>query len=86
MAKNTKIFSKVLIGLIRLYQILLSPILGKNCRFHPTCSRYAITAIERFGPIKGTWLAGKRIIKCHPFNEGGIDPVPEKTEKHAKEN
>jgi len=51
-------------------------LLGSNCRFHPTCSCYANEAIERFGVIKGGWLAGKRILKCHPLNEGGDDPVP----------
>jgi len=50
--------------------------LGSNCRFNPTCSCYANEAIERFGVIKGGWLAGKRILKCHPLNEGGDDPVP----------
>jgi len=61
---------------IRGYQRFISPLLGSNCRFNPTCSCYANEAIERFGVIKGTWLAGKRIIKCHPLNEGGNDPVP----------
>ena len=63
--------------LIRGYQLLISPLLGNNCRFHPTCSCYAHQAIERFGVTKGSWLSMRRILKCHPFNEGGYDPVPE---------
>lgn len=64
--------------LIRGYQKLISPLFGPSCRFHPTCSNYAITAIERFGVIKGSWLAAKRLLKCHPLHAGGDDPVPEK--------
>lgn len=70
--------AKLLIMLIRLYQILLSPILGKNCRFYPTCSSYGIQSLKRFGFFKGIYLTIKRLIKCHPFNDGGFDPVPEK--------
>lgn len=63
-------------GLIRLYQLLLSPVLGSNCRFHPTCSRYAIEAIDAHGVTRGSWLAIRRVTKCHPWHPGGIDPVP----------
>lgn len=63
---------------IRLYQWILSPWLGQNCRFQPTCSQYAKEAIEKWGVIKGTWLAIKRIGKCHPWGSYGFDPVPEK--------
>jgi putative membrane protein insertion efficiency factor len=63
---------------IRLYQWLISPLLGPRCRFHPTCSSYAIEAIERHGALRGSWLAARRIVRCHPLNEGGLDPVPEK--------
>lgn len=73
---------KLLIFIIRLYQIFLSPLLGRNCRFAPTCSRYAIQAIDRYGAIKGTRLAVIRIMKCHPFHPGGYDPVPELEKKH----
>lgn len=63
---------------IRLYQRLLSPLLGPRCRFHPSCSHYAIEAIERHGAVRGGWLAARRITRCHPLNEGGFDPVPDK--------
>lgn len=69
----------LLIALIRGYRYLLSPWLGASCRFHPTCSCYAITAIERFGALRGGWLALRRIGRCHPWHAGGIDPVPDKT-------
>lgn len=62
--------------LIRAYQLVLSPWLGANCRFHPTCSNYALQAIERFGALRGGWLALRRIGRCHPWNRGGIDDVP----------
>ena len=64
--------------MIKLYQFLLSPLLGQNCRFHPTCSQYAIEALNEHGPLKGGYLSIRRILKCHPFNEGGVDPVPKK--------
>ena len=64
------------LALIRLYQWTLSPLLGPNCRFHPSCSHYAAEAIERFGILRGGWLALKRIGRCHPWNAGGYDPVP----------
>ena len=61
---------------IKLYQILLSPLLGQSCRYHPTCSQYAVEAIEKYGPIKGMWLGIKRIARCHPWGGSGHDPVP----------
>jgi uncharacterized protein len=73
--------SKMLVGFIRFYQIFISPLKPPTCRFYPTCSHYGIQAIQRFGPIKGTWLTIKRIVKCHPFHPGGMDPVPEKKER-----
>ena len=68
----------ILIAFIKAYRYLLSPFLGNNCRFHPSCSEYAETAIRRFGPLRGTWLGIRRLGRCHPWHEGGIDPVPEK--------
>ncbi len=76
MAKNNSTPQNIIIKLIKGYQYLVSPLLGSNCRFTPTCSTYAIEAINRFGVVKGSWLASKRILKCHPLNAGGDDPVP----------
>lgn len=70
--------------LIRAYQTLLSPLLGQNCRFYPSCSCYAHTAIERFGVIKGAYMALRRILCCHPWHPGGMDPVPELENKLKK--
>ena len=68
--------SKLLQLLIRAYQLLLSPFLGNHCRFTPSCSAYAMEAIQKYGSLKGSWLAIKRIGRCHPLCEGGHDPVP----------
>ena len=62
--------------LIRGYQLGLSPLFGPRCRFYPSCSQYAIEAVESHGAVRGTWLTIRRIARCHPFNEGGFDPVP----------
>ena len=70
--------SRLLQFLIRAYQLTLSPLLGQRCRFEPSCSRYAAEAIERFGPARGSWLALRRILRCHPFCPGGYDPVPDR--------
>jgi len=70
--------ARIAIWLIRAYSFCVSPWLGNNCRFHPNCSRYAVTAIERYGVIKGGWMGLRRIGRCHPWHPGGIDPVPEK--------
>jgi len=64
--------------LIRLYQVTLSRVMPPSCRFTPTCSNYGYEAFQRFGMIKGFWLTARRIARCHPFNPGGYDPVPEK--------
>ncbi len=71
------VISKLLITLIKVYRLLLSPWLGQQCRFHPTCSQYALQAIQQHGPYFGFWLAVKRLASCHPWHAGGIDPVPE---------
>ena len=67
---------RVLIAIVRAYQYLLSPWWGSQCRFTPTCSHYAIEALERHGALAGTWLAVRRILRCHPWSAGGYDPVP----------
>jgi putative membrane protein insertion efficiency factor len=67
---------RVLIGIIRAYQYLLSPWWGSQCRFTPTCSHYAVEALERHGALAGSWLAARRILRCHPWSAGGYDPVP----------
>ncbi|MDP3671841.1 MAG: membrane protein insertion efficiency factor YidD [Telluria sp.] len=71
----------VLVWLLRAYQLLLSPMLGQNCRFYPTCSNYSIEAIRTHGAARGSYLALRRVCRCHPWNEGGVDLVPA---KHAK--
>jgi uncharacterized protein len=71
---------KFFISVIRFYQVVISPIKPPSCRFYPTCSHYGLEAVQRFGAFKGGWLTLKRILKCHPFHPGGIDPVPEKKE------
>ena len=62
--------------LIRGYQLVISPALPAACRFTPTCSQYALEAVERYGVLKGSWLAARRLARCHPFHPGGTDPVP----------
>lgn len=62
--------------LIRCYRFALSPLLGANCRFYPSCSEYALEALERHGGARGTWLAARRLCRCHPWHPGGFDPVP----------
>jgi putative membrane protein insertion efficiency factor len=66
----------LLLGLIRLYQLTLSPWLGTQCRYEPTCSRYAAEALETHGVVRGVWLAAKRLGRCHPWGRSGYDPVP----------
>ena len=78
MMKNYSVIQNLMRGLIRLYQIFISPFLGGNCRFTPTCSQYAMEAIEIHGAFKGCWLAVCRLGRCHPFHPGGYDPVPPK--------
>jgi putative membrane protein insertion efficiency factor len=68
---------QVSLWIIRGYQLAISPLLGPRCRFYPSCSCYTHTAIERFGVLRGVWLGAKRLLRCHPFDEGGYDPVPD---------
>ncbi|HWW29797.1 MAG TPA: membrane protein insertion efficiency factor YidD [Steroidobacteraceae bacterium] len=70
---------QLLLWTIRGYQLAISPMLGPRCRFYPSCSCYAQTAIERFGAWRGLWLGSRRLLRCHPFCEGGYDPVPDKS-------
>ena len=71
-----KILKKIFLILIRFYQLCISPQFMRCCRFTPTCSQYAYEAISKYGPFKGLYLSIRRILKCHPFHEGGYDPVP----------
>ncbi len=68
--------TRSLLGLIRLYQLTLSSALGGHCRFHPTCSEYAHQSVAQHGALRGVWLSARRILRCHPFSQGGHDPVP----------
>ena len=76
MTKINRILALPFIGLIKLYRIFISPLLGSNCRHTPTCSEYGIIALKKYGVFKGTFLTAKRIIKCNPLFKGGYDPVP----------
>lgn len=71
---------------IHFYRLFISPVLGPHCRYQPTCSSYAIEAVERFGIFKGTWMAIRRVSRCHPWHEGGYDPVPELKSDHKHEH
>jgi hypothetical protein len=73
---TSQILGLLLRGIVRAYQLLLSPVLGNNCRFDPSCSQYALEAIAQHGPARGSALAAKRVLRCHPWHRGGYDPVP----------
>jgi len=73
----------LLTALLRFYQLAISPMLGPRCRFYPTCSNYAIEALRVHGAARGSWLAARRVCRCHPWNAGGIDPVPPKNSSHS---
>ena len=75
---------RLLILSVRGYKYLISPFLGQSCRFYPSCSSYAIDAIEAHGAMRGGWLALRRVLRCHPWHEGGVDPVPEPKEPLIK--
>ena len=76
-------FKWVMLTFLTLYQIIISPFLPVSCRFKPTCSAYALQAVKKHGPFYGGWLTLKRVGKCHPWHDGGYDPVPEKKTKKA---
>ena len=76
-----KILSYPLIIIIKFYQLFISPMLGQNCRYLPTCSEYTIQSIEKFGLIKGFYISLKRVSKCHPWGSQGYDPIPKKLEE-----
>jgi putative membrane protein insertion efficiency factor len=76
--------ARILIFLIRLYRAAFSPLLPPACRYTPTCSAYALTAVERFGALRGGWLAVRRILRCHPLGGRGYDPVPERLSEAAE--
>lgn len=68
--------TRMLLLLIKAYQLLISPMLGPSCRFTPTCSEYAAQALKKYGALKGVWLSIKRVGRCHPWHDGGYDPLP----------
>jgi putative membrane protein insertion efficiency factor len=72
----SRFFTSLLVRLIKIYQLLLSPMLGQNCRYYPTCSHYAQESLNKHGIIKGSYLATRRLLRCHPWHDGGFDPVP----------
>lgn len=75
--------NQVLVVIVKVYQYLLSPFLGNHCRYHPSCSSYAIEALQTHGSMRGLWMALKRVSRCHPWHEGGYDPVPEPKQKNT---
>jgi putative membrane protein insertion efficiency factor len=76
MAESDRAMARAVAFLIRLYQRFVSPLLGPRCRFYPSCSNYALQAVQQFGTLRGTWLTVKRLLRCHPWHPGGYDPVP----------
>jgi putative membrane protein insertion efficiency factor len=74
--EEKRVLRALILRIIRFYQRALSPLLGNNCRFHPSCSQYTYEAVERYGAAQGTWMGLRRICRCHPWHQGGFDPVP----------
>lgn len=75
MQRANRLLADLAVGLIRVYQRLISPLLGPRCRFRPTCSEYTVQALRKYGLVKGLWLGLRRIARCHPWNPGGYDPL-----------
>ena len=73
----------LLIGLLRAYRLVISPLYGQVCRYHPSCSAYALTAVTEHGSLRGTWLAVRRLARCHPWAAGGYDPVPPRRSRRS---
>ncbi|GAA4622717.1 membrane protein insertion efficiency factor YidD [Cellulomonas oligotrophica] len=71
-----RIPATLLLALLRVYQVVVSPMTPPTCRFYPSCSQYAVVAVQRHGALRGTWLAIRRLLRCHPWNPGGVDDVP----------
>ena len=71
----------LLVGLVKGYQLVLSPLLGPTCRYYPSCSAYAVEALTVHGAIRGSWLAARRVLRCHPWSPGGVDHVPPRTRR-----
>jgi putative membrane protein insertion efficiency factor len=74
--EEKRVLRQFFLHLIRIYQRALSPLIGNNCRFHPTCSQYTYEAVERYGAAQGVWMGLRRLSHCHPWHPGGYDPVP----------
>ena len=74
--EEKRVLRALILHIIRFYQRALSPLLGNSCRFHPSCSQYTYEAVERYGAAQGTWMGLRRICRCHPWHQGGFDPVP----------
>ena len=75
----------LLIGLLKVYRLVVSPLYGNVCRYYPSCSAYALRAVEVHGAVRGGWLAGRRLLRCHPWTAGGYDPVPGAPEWHEEQ-
>lgn len=84
-AERPGIVVQVLLLVIRAYQLLISPLLGPSCRFHPSCSRYTAECLKLHGPLRGSYLGARRILRCHPFHPGGYDPPPPRRGNAASE-